>query len=247
MDLRVIIVEDEENSRIELFNMLSDFCKNVSVIAQVDSIPAAIKAIQNHQPDVVLLNIEMPGQNGFKLFDYFPEPEFEVIFTTAYDQYAVKAFRLSAADYLLKPIDLGELRDAIKKVKERRNFEVVRRKINVLKDNLNNFFQKLALPTTEGFIFVEIKSIIRCEASGNYTHFYLQNKERVIVSKTLKVFTQILEDFHFFRISRSHLINLNFVKKYGRQKNPTITMEDGSILSLSENRKNDFLALIEQP
>ena len=246
MSLKVIIVEDEENSRVALFNMLTMFCDNIEVVEQVDSVPTAVQAIQIHQPDLVFLDIEMPGQNGFKLFDYFPKPNFEVIFTTAYDQYAVKAFRLAAADYLLKPVDLEELRAAIKKVIEKKDYKVVQDKITALKENLNNFFQKLALPTNEGFIFVEIRNIIRCEASGNYTHFFLKNKERIIVSKTLKVFAQILNDFNFFRISRSHLINLNYVKKYGRQKNPTITMEDGSILSLSENRKNEFLTIIEK-
>ena len=246
MNLKTIIVDNEERSRIDLFNMLAKFCKNVKVLSQVDSVATAVEAIQTHQPDLVFLNIEMPGQNGFSLFDYFPEPKFEVVFTTIYDQYAVKAFRLSAADYLLKPIDLKELRSSIEKVAEKRDYEVIHKKNNFLKENLNNFFQKLALPTNEGFIFVEIKNIIRCEANGNYTRFFLKNENHVIVSKNLKVFAQILKDFNFFRISRSHLINLNYVKKYGRQKNPTITMEDGSILSLSEKWKNDFLSKIER-
>ena len=244
--LKAVIVDDEESSRITLRNMLTDFCENVNVVGEADSVSEAIKQINTHHPDVVFLDIEMPEQNGFKLFDYYLNPTFEVIFTTAYNQYAVKAFRLSALDYLLKPIDLEQLRDALKKLKEKKDHNESIRKVSILKENLNNVLKKLALPTADGFIFIEIGSIIRCEASGNYTLFHFKNGEKVLVSKTLKIYDDLLSEFNFFRINRSNLINLNMIEKYGRQKNATITMTDGSILSISDSRKRRFLQLFRQ-
>ncbi len=246
MDIKAIIVEDEDNSRITLFNMLTNFCEGVTIVAEVDSVKSAVAAIREHQPDLVFLDIEMPEQNGFKLFDYFDTPNFDIIFTTAYDQYAVRAFRFSAMDYLLKPINLEELREAIKKVIEKRQFEKSSDRINLLRENLNNFINKLALPTNDGYIFIELKEIVHCEAQGNYTVFYLVNEEKVVISKTLKVYADLLEDFNFFRINRSNLINLNHVRKYGRQKSPTVTLRSGISLVLSETRKKEFLERIER-
>ncbi len=243
--LKAIIVDDEKSSRITLRNMLTDFCVNVEVLAEASSVIEAVKEINRLLPDIVFLDIEMPEQNGFKLLEYFHEINFEIIFTTAYDQYAVKAFRLSAIDYLLKPIDLEELREALQKVAEKKRFEQSQQKISALKENLNNVLKKLALPTGEGFIFVEISSILRCEASGNYSQFYFIDGSKILVSKTLKTFEEILDDFNFFRINRSNIINLSHIKKYGRQKNATITMTDGNVLTLSERRKDDFLKRFE--
>ncbi|MEL6862820.1 MAG: LytTR family DNA-binding domain-containing protein [Bacteroidota bacterium] len=240
-ELRVIIVEDEEDSRIALSNMLTKFCKNVEVLAQAESIQDAIKVINQYQPDLVFLDIEMPKQNGFMLFDYFEDPAFDVVFTTAYDQYAVKAFKFAAVDYLLKPIDLEELRAAIEKVKTKRNKDQAQQKLKILQENLNNVLHKIALPTTDGLLFVELKDIIYCEAQGNYTVFYLTNEDKIIVSKTLKIYDELLYDFNFFRINRSNLVNLNHIRKFGRQRNAVVTMANGVLLSLSENRKKDFL------
>ncbi|MEM1319528.1 MAG: LytTR family DNA-binding domain-containing protein [Bacteroidota bacterium] len=246
MDLKAIIVEDEDNSRITLFNMITNFCEGVKVVEQVDSVKTAVTAIREYQPDLVFLDIEMPEQNGFKLFDYFESPDFDIIFTTAYNQYAVRAFRFAAIDYLLKPINLEELRESIKKVAEKRQYEKSSRRINLLRENLNNFINKLALPTNDGYIFIELKEIIHCEAQGNYTVFHLISSDKVVISKTLKVYSELLEEFNFFRINRSNLINLNHVRKYGRQKSPMITLSSGVSLVLSETRKKEFLERIER-
>lgn len=245
MDLKAIIVDDEEDSRIVLFNMLSNFCEGVEVIGQAENVAEAVKLINQHQPNVVFLDIEMPEQNGFKLFDYFDEPTFEVIFTTAYNQYAVEALRLSAVDYLLKPIDLEQLRDAISRLNAQEDNQQNVERITTLKENIATPLSKIALPTNDGFVFVKIEDIVRCEASGNYTTFFLITKEKIIVTKTLGVFEKKLDGLTFFRSSRSDLINMKHLERYIRHKNPTIIMADGSNVSLSESRRSDFIKMIE--
>jgi len=241
MNLRAIIIEDELDIRVSLENMLNQFCEGVEVITAVDSVAKGVKAIQENEPDLVFLDIELPQENGFSLFKYFPNPKFEVVFTTAYAKYALKAFKLSAIDYLLKPFDLEDLRQSILAVKERKEFHLTNDKLAILKDNLNRRYEKLILPTQEGFSFIELKDIIYCEAKGNYTLFHLLNKEELLVSKTLKIYSSLLKDFNFFRISRSYLINLNHIKKYGRSKKPTLTMINDALLSVSLHRRDLLL------
>ncbi len=241
MNLKAIIVEDEIESQISLQNMLTNFCTGITVVNIVDRINKAVKAIQKEQPDLVFLDIQLPVEDGFELFNYFPNPNFQVIFTSAYNHFASKAFKLSAIDYLLKPIDLDELRNAVNSAKDRKLLHTTHQKLSILKENLNSVYEKLVLPTQDGFSFVEIKDIIYCEAQGNYTLFHLIDKEKIIVSKTLKIYAAILEDLSFFRISRSHLININHIKKYGKQKCPTVTMRNGSTVSVSVNRRVAFL------
>ncbi|MFK7772186.1 MAG: LytR/AlgR family response regulator transcription factor [Saprospiraceae bacterium] len=243
--MRAIIIEDEKHSRMTLENMVKNFSTGVEIIDSVDSVKKGVKAIQEHNPDMIFLDIEFPGENGFSIFEYFPEPTFEVVFTTAYDSYALQALRMSAVDYLLKPIDLEDLQSAIDKVQEKKELEETQTRLNILKGNLNNKFQKLALPTNDGYSFVEIEDIVRCEAQGNYTLFILQNNEKVLVCRTLKIFNEVLVNFNFTRISRSQLINLKYIKKFTRKKNPTVTMVDGSILPVSSGRREEFLKLIE--
>lgn len=241
MNLRAIIIEDELDVRVNLENMLNRFCEGVEVVASVDRVAKGVKAIQSYAPDLVFLDIELPQENGFSLFEYFPNPHFEVVFTTAYAQYALKAFKLSAIDYLLKPFDLEDLRQALLVVRERKEFHLTNHKLSILKDNLNHRYEKLILPTQEGYSFIELKDIIYCEAKGNYTLFYLLNEDEILVSKTLKIYASLLEEFNFFRISRSYLINLNHVKKYGRSKKTTLTMINDDLLSVSLHRKDLLL------
>lgn len=243
--MRAIIIEDEKHSRLALENMVRDYCHGVEIIMTVDSVKKGVDAIRKHQPEMIFLDIEFPGDNGFSIFDYFPDPTFEVVFTTAYDSYALQALRMSAIDYLLKPIDLEDLQIAIDKVKDKKVMEETQTKLNILKGNLNNQFQKLALPTNDGYSFVEIEDIVRCEAQGNYTLFTLQDAEKILVCRTLKIFDEVLGNFNFVRISRSSLINLKFIKKFTRKKTATVTMSDGSTLNVSAGRREDFLNLIE--
>ncbi len=246
MKLRAIIIEDEEDIQLILTNLISRFCEDVEIVATVDRVSKAVQAINQHQPDLVFLDIELPQENGFALFNYFPKPTFEVIFTTAYSKYAIKAIRLSAIDYLLKPIDLEDLRAAIQIVKERKTLNVSQKKIEILQENLNSRSEKLVLPTQSGYSFVDLENILYCQSQGNYTAFFLLGQKKILVSKTLKLYAEILENFNFYRVSRSHLINLNHIKEYGRSKNPSITMQDDSIIPMSISRRDDFLELVNK-
>ena len=203
--MRALIIEDEEKSRLALQNMIERFYSDVEIVGTANSVAKGIEKIRELEPDLVFLDIEFPGENGFTVFDFFPNPSFDVIFTTAYDGYALKALKMSAIDYLLKPIDLEDLEKAIAKAFEKKNMEASQNRLAILKGNLNNKFQKLALPINEGYSFVEVDDIIRCEAQGNYTQFFV-NGEKILVCRTLKLYHDILEEFNFFRISRSQLI-----------------------------------------
>ncbi len=244
MNLKVVIVEDEPDVRMSLENMLTQFCQEVKVVAAVESIRDAVTAINQWKPDLIFLDIELPIENGFMLFKYFPNPFFEVIFTTAYAQYALKAFKLSAIDYLLKPFDLEELRQSLDTVRKRQVLQLSKKQLDTLEDNLNRRHQKLILPLRDGYSFVQLEEILYCEAQSNYTLFHLQNQESALVSKTLKFYADMLSALHFFRISRSYLINLNHVKKYGRSKIPTLTISNGAVLPVSIHRKEELIAVL---
>lgn len=239
--IRSVIVDDEENSRIVLENLLTEFCEGIEVLTTVDSIKTAVEAIQKYQPDLVFLDIEMPEENGFKLFDYFEEPTFDVVFTTAYDQYALKAFKFSAVDYLLKPIDLEELQKALLKFKEKKNRLVNHEQFQTLRYNFNNSFRKLALPTSDGFIFIELDTIIRFEADSNYTVVFVKDGKKYLISRTLREYEDLLSELNFLRINRSHLINFNHIKKYKKSKRPIVEMIDGSHINLAPSRRKEFL------
>lgn len=244
--IRAIIIDDEQSSRITLKNMVTEFCDNIEVIATVSSVLEGVETINKEHPDLVFLDIEMPIHNGFTLFNHFPAPAFNVIFTTAFQKYAIKAFRFSAIDYLLKPINLDDLRTAIKKVSSKKEMDSTKEKLQTLKANLNNSCSKLALPTIEGYHFVEVKDIIRCESQNNYTNFHFLNGKKILVSRTLKIFSKMLEDHNFFRTSRSDLVNLNHIVTFGRQKSPTLTLSDDTQLTISLRRKEAFLKVIEK-
>ena len=245
ISIKAVIIEDEENSRNALKNIVTEFCEGVKVLDMAETVEDGVKAIIKHEPDLVFLDIELPNGSGFELFKFFPAGHFEVIFTTAYDQYAVQAFKMSAIDYLLKPINIEELRTAVGKVKDKKQTHYLKEKIETLRSNLNNTFHKLALPSSDGFIFVELNNIIRCEAKGNYTMFHFIDRKSHLISRTLGHYEEILKDSNFFRINRGDLVNLNHIQKYTRQKRPVILLNDGTTLTISDGRKNDFLDFFE--
>ena len=245
MMIKAIIIDDEQSSQITLQNMVNEFCEEIEIVALANSVSTGIEAIYKYQPELVFLDVEMPVHKGITLFDHFKDPPFHVIFTTAFQKYAIEAFKFSAIHYLLKPIDLEELRIAIQKVQDRKEAAASKEKLKILKESLNNVCNKLALSTIDGYHFVELKDIIRCESQNNYTFFHLTKGQKILVSKTLKVFSKMLEDHNFFRISRSDLVNLNHVVKFGRQKSPSITLSDETKLNISVRRKDDFLKKIE--
>ncbi len=240
-----IIVDDELKSRESLKILVEDYCEGITVVATCQNVAEAVKAINEFKPDVVFLDIQLQRETGFDLLAKFKDFEFDVIFTTAYSEYAIKAFRFSAIDYLLKPIDIDDLRKAVAKVS--RNSTVTDR-LQQLLQNLRNGSPenyKLALPTSDGLVFVKVNDILYCEASSNYTEIVMLDNKRYIVSRTLKEYDELLGEQNFYRIHHSYLINLNGVKKYVRGDGGYVIMSNDKSLDVSKRRKEGFLSRIK--
>ncbi len=243
--IRALVIDDEQDNRATLRALLTNYCENVVVVAEAGTVKEGVSQIKALSPDLVFLDIEMPFENGFQLFKYFDTIDFQVIFTTAYDEYAVKAFRFSALDYLLKPINLEELRGALLRVNLNDNNESYNKiRLQNLEYNLDNSFKKIALPLMDSLLFVDIDEIIYLEADNNYTIFYT-TKGKHIISKTLREYEKTLDNSGFFRISRSSLVNMRFIKRYIKNKTPLIELTTGEQLKLSITKKNDFLKEME--
>lgn len=243
---KIIIVDDEVGGRNSLKRLLELNCPIVKSIITCSSVDEAILAIQNDKPDLVFLDIEMPGKNGFELLNHFTEIDFYVIFVTAFDCYAIQAIKLNALDYLLKPVRDEDLVSAVQRVSE-----MTQKKSNLLlssfKKNYQEKIEKLAIPIREGFSFVDLKDIIRCEADANYSVIFLDSGTKIVSSKTLGEYEDILSGSGFMRIHKSHLINLQYVKKYAKGEGGLITMKDGVEIPVSRRKREDFLDRINLP
>ncbi|HZH01309.1 MAG TPA: LytTR family DNA-binding domain-containing protein [Flavisolibacter sp.] len=244
--INAILVDDELHCLETLAILLEEYAPDVKILEQCSSPSTGLQAIRKHKPDLVFLDIAMPGMNGFEMLEQFSEISFSIIFTTSYDQYAVKAIRFSALDYLLKPIDPKELASAVRKVQLQRKsdkaeqFEMLLSQIN----RKDHQFNKVAVPTVEGFELVPATEVVRCEANDNYTHLFLKNKITVTACRTLKEMEEQLQDFpSFIRVHHSHLVNLNEVVKYVRGEGGYLVMTDGSTVSVSRSRKDALLKL----
>ncbi len=245
--IRSIIVDDELKSRESLRILVEDYCEGITVEATCQNVAEAVKAINNLKPDVVFLDIQLQRETGFDLLTSFKNFEFEVIFTTAYTEYAIKAFKFSAIDYLLKPIDIEELRKAIAKVNRSRDNAVTGRLEQLLQNLRNDSPEnyKLALPTSDGLVFVKVNDILYCEASSNYTEIVMTDNKRYVVSRTLKEYDDLLGEQNFYRIHHSYLINLNGVKKYVRGEGGYVVMNNDKPLDVSKRRKEGFLSRVK--
>lgn len=239
--IRAIIIDDEFEGRNTIQNILNNFCENISVVGQAENVEEGVNLILRENPDVVFLDIKMPDGTGFDLLGKLSDIDFQVIFVTAFDQYALKAIKFSALDYILKPVDPQQLIDAVNKIKEPAvNFELITNKISTLLRNKNGF-ERITLPTLEGFKFINIKDIVRCEADNNYTRFFLNSGDVILVTKTLKEYDETLSGMDFIRVHQSHLVNIKFVDRYLKGDGGTIVMADGSEVEVSRRRKEEFL------
>jgi len=246
---KVVIVEDEMHSRELLKNMLAMYCKEINNITTASSVEEGVQAIKAADPDFVFLDIEMQTGTGFDLLQQFPNPSFDVVFTTAYDHYAVKAIKFSAADYLLKPIDAEELKEAVNKVILKRKENVMPLALQALMNNLrkpSNAPQTITLATSEGLEFIPLTDIIYIEASGPYSTFYLKNDRKIIVSKNLKEYEKLLTDHNFLRIHNSHIINICEVKRMIKTDGGYAIMSNGAQLIISPKRKESFLQMMAE-
>lgn len=240
--LDVIIIDDEKHVVESIELLLNEHCKDVNVIGKSTSYNEGIDLIRRSKPDLLLLDIEMPFGTGFDLLEKFIDIKFEVIFITAYSQYALKAIKYSALDYILKPVDINELKTAIKKVVERKKQLHPKNHFEILLENLKSQIpSKLAIPTTDGLEYVNISDIVKISADGRYSNIYINNKKPYFVTRNLGEFEELLPERQFFRIHNSYLINLDFVKKFSRKDGGIVEMLDSSQLPISRTKKNDFL------
>ena len=242
--IRAIIVEDEGHCIDRLNILLQDYCTEIKVEAIFSTVDSAFEGIQKLHPEVIFLDVRIQDSTGFDLVKRFERIEFEIIFTTAYEQFAIQAFKCSAVDYLLKPVDPFDLQQAVQKLKGKLSKEETGRKMDVLLHNLQNLqglSRRINIPTVNGLTFLNVNEIIRCEAHINYTTIHLANKEKHTVAKTLKEFEEILMESNFFRIHNSHLVNLAYIKTYHKGKGGYVQMTDNSQIEVSTRRKDEFL------
>lgn len=244
--IKAIIVDDEMKSQSSLFKLLERFCPDVEVIGFACNVQTAVELINKENPELVFLDISMPDGDGFEVLERVKSRSFEVIFTTAYNDYALKAIQFSALHYLLKPINYTELKGAIERFQNMKKDVSLDEKFKVLYDSLKNDHKKIILPTANGLRMVELSDIIRCEANGSYTDFFLNEKEDLMVSKPLANFMDILPEHLFCRVHNKHLVNLNYVDQYIKGRGGRIILKDTKEIEVSEGKKKEFLERLKQ-
>jgi two-component system LytT family response regulator len=245
--MKCVIVDDEFKSRESLKAIIEKFCEGLSVAAVCQNGEEAIAAIDTVKPDIVFMDIQLQRETGFEILEKLDKVQFEIIFTTAYSEFAIKAFKFSAIDYLLKPIDINDLKVSIDKAR-RRIVGNISERIAELGQNLRaNTFKhsRLAIPASDGLVFVNVDQILYCEATGNYTNIHMQDNRKYVVSRTLKEYEDLLEDQDFFRIHNSFLINLNSLKQYIRGEGGQVVLTNDKTLDVSKAKKKGFLERIK--
>ena len=243
--IRAVLVDDEDNSLEALEILLNKYCPEVTVEGRAQSVEEAIETVNEVKPEVLFLDIALPDGQGFEVLDAVTYTEFEVIFTTAYDQYALKAFEFSALDYLLKPINAEKLKQSVERYLEIRGEAKTGERVSIFKDSMKNLNERIILSSMDGFEVYKIADIIRCEANGSYTTFFIKEDKKVVTSKTLNNFEKLLEDMPFARVHSKHLVNLNYIKKYISGRGGYIVFEDGTQVDVSERKKKDFIRLMK--
>lgn len=246
--IRAVIIDDESKSRETIREILRLYCTGIEIVAEGDNVASGIEAIKKHKPDLVMLDIKMPDGTGFDLLRKVMPVSFHLIFITAFEEFAIKAFKYNTIDYLTKPIDPIELKEAIEKAS-----------ITIGKDNINERLfrllddymkpspidnRKIILKTADTIHVVDLDNIIRCESDRNYTAFYIVDEEKILISKSIKVFSEYLEGLNFFRIHASHLINLKYLKKF-KKEDLVCILSDGSVIPVSYRKRDDLLKLLK--
>ncbi len=246
--IKAVIIDDEQTSRDILRNYISKYCKDVSIEGEAENISIGYELINKVSPDLVFLDVEMPKGNGFDLLEKFEDINFETIFVTAFDNYAIQAFNYSAAHYILKPVSIDELVAAVEKIKKIKAKEEGSVQTKVLMENIkpeNKLNQKIVLPTQDGFEVVQMQDVVHCEAYDNFTNFYFLNRPKMMICRTLKYYEELLNDMGFLRVHKSHLINVNHVVKYNKGKGGQVTMSDKTMIDVSPNKKEDFMKVFK--
>jgi two-component system LytT family response regulator len=247
--IRSVIIDDEQDAVGFINSIIGEYCPGLEVAGMAYDINDGIQIINDIKPDLVFLDVEMPHGSGFDLLTHFPDKNFDVVFITAFNHYAIKAIKYSAVDYILKPININEFIEAVNKVIKKRSANLSRGNENIkaLLENLKSGLpSRLAIPTSDGMEYLNPKEIIRIEADRSYSWFFITGNRKILVSKHLKEFQDLLSDRYFFRPHNSHLINLKYVRKFVRKEGGYIEMQDGSQIPVSRNRKELFLIHMER-
>lgn len=245
--IKAVIIDDERNALEMLEWQLQNYCPQVQVLALCKSADEGIAAIRTHAPQLVFLDIEMPRKNGFEVLLAFPEPAFDVIFTTAYDQFAVKAIKFAALDFLLKPVDADDLVAAIQRFEKKQHQKLFSGQLQQL---LQQYQQpgmppgKIPFSTNEGIIFIKPENIVYCEAVSNYTHIHFADKGRLVVSKTLKDVEDLLQPYNFYRVHNSYLVSLHQISKYVKADGGFVEMSTGAQVPVSRQKKDGFMEML---
>jgi len=247
MTKKVLIIDDEKPTREFIRKMLESFDLKLEIYTDGESVQSGIEAIDNLKPDIVLLAIQMPDGNGFDVLKNVTNKSFEIIFITAFQEFAVQAIKFSALDYILKPIDAEELKNAVTNALQLLSHKKDDHQLQALQHNIQpHLKRKLVLKTQESIFVVEIDDIVHCEADKNYTFFYLNDGKKILVSKTLKDYDTLLSGLQFFRVHQSHLINLNCVERYDKHDGGSVILKDGTAVPLSPAKKEQFFKSLDQ-
>lgn len=245
--MKAVIIDDEDNARITLSLLIQQHAQQLTLVGAFPSLDEATKFIREEKPHVVFLDVQMPGESGLALWKYFPQPDFDIVITTAHHQYALQAIRLSALDYLLKPIDIDDLTRVVQKVIQQSSSKRIGERLTALEANLATAsFSQIVLHTHDSLIVVKLADILRCESDNNYTRFFLINGTQYLVSKPLKEYESLLPSTMFCRIHQSHLVNLKYVSKYIKGKAGTVELVDGNTLPVSKERKEWLISMLDK-
>ncbi|SMO33324.1 two component transcriptional regulator, LytTR family [Saccharicrinis carchari] len=235
--IKTILIDDEQGNCENLEKLLAKYCPQVEVLASVNNIAPAVEMIMSHKPDLIFLDIELTEGTGFDLLEMLPSKDFEVIFVTAFDRYALKAIKFCALDYILKPVNISELVKAVVRFKERQAEKTENRRMHLLLENLSAPSKKMVLPLADKMEFVDISQISRCMGEGNYTHVHLKSGEKYLVCKALKEFDELLSEHNFLRVHQSHLVSIDEIKAYVKTDGGYLKMKDGTSVSISRQRR----------
>lgn len=242
--MKAILIDDEKRARVALSLLLAEYCPDIELVAQCENLSEGVKAIRKYQPDLVLLDIEMPGHSGLELIDFFDEKEinFSIIFTTAYNEYAIQAFKLSALDYLLKPIIPAELINAISRLERQKSIQ-----FKALAENIQNeSFEKIAVPSGSSLLLLKLSEIIYIKGEGSYSEIYMSDKTKHMVSRNLKNFEEILQkDKRFLRTHKSYLVNFDEVVSFNKSDGGWLEMKNGSAIPVSSEKNSLILDRIQ--